>query len=481
MRRFRLPLRSGLALAAASLVGAVLTAPGDARAQDAFVPGAAGVGDSYFPGDGNGGYDVQNYDLAVRYEPLPGHLAGVATISAKATQNLARFNLDLVGLNVRKVTVDGAAARFARTGQELEITPAAGLTKGRTFTVVVTYDGIPDPTLSGTEARGFHRTLTGAVFTGQPHVATTWFPVNDHPTDRATYTVEVDVPAGLTAVSNGVLAEQRSAAGRTVWTWRADDPMASYLVVLAVGDLELTAYTKDGIRYWDAVDRILGPNFARDALAQQSQVLATLSEMFGPYPYDIGGAIVHAAAAEFALETQTRPVYAPKFFAPGGSGVGVVVHELAHQWFGDNVRLADWRNIWVNEGFASYAQWLYTERTGGQSAAKRFAETWEAYADDLEFWSVRIGDPGAENLFNGAVYVRGAMTLHQLRQVVGDSTFFRILRSWATKRAGDAVTISEFVAHAEKVSGRDLGRFFDTWLFTGSRPTLPGPGGPAPS
>ena len=471
--------RSVLAAGLASLVIAGLTIPGNAEAQDSFIAGAAGVGDPYFPANGNGGYDVADYDLAVRYDPLPGMLVGTATIAARATQDLSRFNLDLVGLTVRDVTVDGAAARFARSGQELQITPARGLAKGRDFRVVVRYDGIPDPILSGSEARGFFRTLTGAVFVGQPFAATSWFPVNDHPLDRATYRVAVDVPAGLTGVSNGVLEDSRSAGNRTVWTWRAADPMASYLVTLAVGDLELTAYTKNGVRYWDAVDRVLGPGFAREALDKQSMVLETLSSMFGPYPFDVGGAIVHAATAQFALETQTRPVYASRFFNAGGAGIGVIVHELAHQWFGDDVRLAGWRHIWVNEGFASYAQWLFSERTGTKSADAAFTEAWASYADDAEFWKVRIGDPGPENLFTAAVYVRGAMTLHQLRRLVGDKTFFKIVRSWAAGRAGTAVTVEEFVAHAEKVSKRDLDRFFDVWLFTGTRPVLPGAGGPA--
>ncbi|MBA3742686.1 M1 family metallopeptidase [Sporichthya sp.] len=477
MRRSK--LSSVLAGGLASLVLAALAVPGGAEADDTFVAGAAGVGDSYFPANGNGGYDVDNYDLAVRYDPLPGMLGGVATVTAKATQDLARFNLDLVGLTVREVTVDGAAARFTRAGQELEITPAAGVTKGRNFTVVVRYDGIPDPLLSGSEARGFFRTLTGAVFVGQPFAATAWYPVNDHPRDRATYTVAVDVPAGLTGVSNGALVDQRSAGNRTVFTWRSDDAMASYLSTLAVGDFDLKAYSRNGVRYWDAVDRILGPGYARAALDQQPMVLDTLASMFGPYPFDIGGAIVHSADAQFALETQTRPVYSPKFFAEGGAGVGVIVHELAHQWFGDNLRLADWRNIWINEGFATYAQWLFNERTGAQSADAAFTKAWADYADDAEFWAVRIGDPGAQNIFNGAVYVRGAMTLHQLRRVVGDKTFFKVIRSWATSRAGTAVTIEEFITHAETVSGRDLGQFFDVWLFTGVKPTLPGPGGPA--
>lgn len=473
---------SPLVIAAAALMAAGLAAtaaPGPAAA-DAFSPGAAGIGDPYFPTDGNGGYDVAGYDLAVRYDPVPGVLAGTATLTARATQNLSRFNLDLVGLNVREVTVGGSAATWQRAGQELTITPAAGLAQGRRFTVVVRYDGIPDPLLTGSQASGFQRTSTGAVFAGEPHAASTWFPVNEHPLDRARYTFAIDVPAGLTAVSNGVLSDQRTAEGRTVWTWQAPEEMASYLALLVIGDLDLRAYTADGIRYWDAVDRLLGPGYARPSLDRQPEILDQLTELFGPYPYASAGAVVHGGPRSFALETQTRPVYSPGLFTDPARGESVIVHELAHQWFGDDLTIAGWRNIWLNEGFATYAQWLVDERNGVRTADARFAADWAALAENTEFWRLKIGDPGPDRLFDRAIYTRGAMTLHQLRRVVGEGTFFKVLRSWARERAGQNVTIEEFIAQAERVSGRDLGDFFRVWLFTGSRPELPGAGGPAP-
>lgn len=477
----RKPGRSGRSIAAAGVaatVVAVMAAPNSADAEDSFAPGAAGIGDPYFPLDGNGGYDVGHYDLNVRYDPLPGSIAGVATITSTATQNLSRFDLDFVGLTVRAITVNGAAATWTRTGQELVISPAAGLPKSKRFTTVVTYDGIVDPLLTGSGGGGFARTLTGAVFAGEPHAASTWFPVNEHPLDRASYTVTANVPAGLTAVSNGVLAAQKSEGDRTVWTWDAKDDMASYLALLVIGDLDLRSYEADGVKYWDAVDKLLGPGYAAAGLARQPKVLQVLGELFGKYPFDIAGGVVHAAGTGFALETQTRPVYSPKFFVDGG-GEGVIVHELAHQWFGDDLPIAGWRNIWLNEGFASYAQWLFAEKTGGQSADAAFASAWLDTDGDPEFWKVRIGDPTPDNLFSSSVYTRGAMTLHQLRRVVGDATFFKIVKTWVAKHAGTNVRIEQFIATAQQVSGKDLKQFFDVWLFTGSQPKLPGPGGPA--
>ncbi|WNB86600.1 hypothetical protein [Cellulomonas sp. ATA003] len=222
-----------------------------------FTPGAAGVGDPYFPLDGNGGYDVRHYDLDVRYDPATDVIVGEATITAHATQDLSAFNLDLSGLAVRSVVVDGRTAAWSRDGDELTVTPQRGLRERSRFRVVVRYDGVPAPIVENLGLSGFMPTDDGALVAGQPHVAATWFPVNDHPTDTASYTIEVAVPEGLEASSNGILRSTRTRDGWTTWRWEAKDPMASYLVTLAMGDFDLSAYRADGVRYWDAVDPAL--------------------------------------------------------------------------------------------------------------------------------------------------------------------------------------------------------------------------------
>ena len=216
-----------------------------------FVPGAPGLGDPYFPLDGNGGYDVGHYLLDVAYEPDTDVLSGVATIRAEATQNLSSFNLDLDGLAVRSVTVDGRRARWSRDGAELTVTPRRGLREDTRFTTVVRYDGTPQ-TLPNN--KGFFHTDDGVLVAGEPHSAATWFPVNDHPTDTAAYTFQITAPAGLEVVANGELEQRRTRHGRTTWTWQAKDPMASYLTTMAIGQYEVRTHKDDGIRYWDAVD-----------------------------------------------------------------------------------------------------------------------------------------------------------------------------------------------------------------------------------
>lgn len=452
-------------------------------------PGAPGVGDPYFPLDGNGGYDVVSYDLDVAYRPQTDELAGQATITATATQGLLSFDLDLDDLTVSAVSVDGAAARWYQVGGELVVVPRHAVGAGRRFEVVVLYSGVPQTIDDAYGTSGFLHTDDGALVVGQPAVASTWFPVNDHPSDAATYDLTVTVPAGSTAVSNGVLVGTEQVAGSSVWHWRADDPMASYLLTLAIGEFDLTTGQVGGTTYLDALDPdlddlVLDPQtstasvgeVARTSLARQPEVLGFLADRFGPYPFTQAGGIVDDdPALGFALENQTRPVYSPLFFTDTVSGDSVVVHELAHQWFGDDVRLAAWQHIWLNEGPATYAEWLWAEREGLQSVQDRFDELAAIPADD-PFWTVRPGDPGPEGLFDEPVYLRGAMTLHALRAEVGDEAFWTILRTWVSRYSGQAVDTADFTALAEEVACRDLDGFFRTWLTEPRKPAgLPAP------
>ena len=246
MRRFAVPFAVLLCLVTS--VGMASAAPPVKP-----TPGAAGIGDPYFPDDGNGGYDVQHYDLDLSYEPSTDVLSGTATIAATATQFLSRFNLDLDGLKVRSITVNGAAAKWHRSQGELVITPASPLPDAVSFTTVIVYDGIPGP-IPDNEFGGWIPTDDGVVVAGQPHGAATWFPANDHPIDKASFTFHVSVPAGLQAVANGRLESVTTAAGRTTWTWDAVEPMATYLATINVGEFDLDDYSADGVDYWDAID-----------------------------------------------------------------------------------------------------------------------------------------------------------------------------------------------------------------------------------
>ncbi|MEU3453288.1 M1 family metallopeptidase [Micromonospora sp. NPDC006766] len=427
-----------------------------------FRAGAVDVGDPYVPGAGNGGYDVDHYALKVRYDPTGKRLTGQATVTVTATAALSRFDLDLAGLTVDRVLVDAAVAKHRRAGNELVITPAHGLPAGKRFVVEVSYGGVPQPLHSDELGDGgFQTTTDGAIALGQPESASTWFPVNDHPSDKATYDIEVTVPDGLAALSNGVPKGQSTKDGWTTWRWSEGTPMASYLTTLVIGDYRVSTGTHAGKPLVTAVAAELpadGP--AAAALARTGEIADFLADRFGPYPFDAyGGIAVADERIRYALETQTRPVYGPAFFRGDRPNTVVVAHELAHQWFGDSVSLARWSDIWLNEGFATYAEWLWTEHDGGRSVAQAFAERYAATD-----WTKPSVNPGRGAMFGPAVYQRGALAVHALRRAVGDETFFRILRGWLAERRDGTATTADFVAYAERIAGRPLGPLFDAWL-----------------
>ncbi|CAA9347907.1 MAG: putative metallopeptidase [uncultured Nocardioidaceae bacterium] len=643
-------------------------------------PGAAGVGDRYFPRAGNGGYDVAHYTLDLTYRPGSDRLAGVATVDAEARRDLTRFNLDLSGLRVLSVLVDGRPATWSRRRAELRVRPASVLRRGEFFRTVVTYAGVPRTLRDGS---GFLHTRDGSLVMGEPKVAATWFPVNDHPSDKASYTFLIRAPRSRSVVANGELVDTRTIDGWTTWRWEAAEPMAPYLATANVGRWRFSERTHDGIEILDAVDARLFRPFARprtgDRLAfvpgeddvyrrltrsltvpddgarvsffvdrdteeafdfftveahtvgaddwttlpdlkghtrrfpggacprsleihpflehylssqggeelcrprgstgrwhaasgrsrgherwvvdlsrfagsrvelslttvtdesvtdvgvhvddirvstgegttsfeadgdpwdgwratgpppgspaagtawsllsaadipsrgslvqrsldREGEVIDFLESWFGRYPFSQAGGIVDRRRTGFALETQTRPVYDARFFDDPVSGASIVVHELAHQWVGDSATVKRWRHIWLNEGFATYAEWLWSDRTGSASPQEIFDDLYREIGRRNDFWELRIGDPGSRRLFDFAVYYRGAMTLQALRATVGHQDFRTILRRWTQSQSGGLVTTGQFVRLAERVSGRSLHRFFRQWLFTGEKPPRP--------
>jgi aminopeptidase N len=437
--------------------------------QKDVVAGQDGIGDPYYPSYGNSGYDVQRYLLKVRYEPSSGQLTGSETITAQATSALQRFNLDFHGLTVDSIQVDGKTANFARDADELEITPAQALAKAASFTVQIEYHGVPggfsDPALGTT---GFIKTDDGAIVMGEPESATTWFPVNDHPRDKALYDIELTIPDGISGLSNGVPAGKSTKDGQTTWSWKVNAPMAPYLATLIIGNYRVQESTCDGKPMITGVAASL-PSTVIDAdVARTCEIAGFLAEQFGPYPFDAyGGIVIDDDRIGFALETQTRPVYSGRFWR-GSSNTVVLAHELAHQWYGDSVSVDTWQNIWLNEGFATYAQWLWQEHIGGALVQSEFDRRYNDPTNAI--WNVPPGAPGRDNLFGASVYQRGGMTLVALRKEVGDDKFLEIMRTWAASQKYGLGTSDEFIALAKQISGKNLDAFFTKWLFTKGRP-----------
>ncbi|HEX6468129.1 MAG TPA: M1 family metallopeptidase, partial [Streptosporangiaceae bacterium] len=435
-----------------------------------------GAGDPYFPDMGNGGYDVGHYDLGLAYDPPSRKLTGTARITARATQNLSRFDLDFQGpLTISRLTVNGRPASYTRSGaQELVITPARGLPAGAVFTTAVSYAGVPakidDPALG---ISGWVATNDGAVGLNQPIGAATWYPVNDTPRDKATYGYAITVPNNVTALANGEPQGKTSRGGTTTYRWAMRQPMASELAMVAIGKYTVTrGRTASGIRNITAIDPqlVTAASQPADFHNQTADIVDWEQTVFGRYPFGSTGGIADRASVGYSLETQGRPVYDRPRPGVNPSG-GLLAHELAHQWYGDAVTPAYWKDIWLNEGFATYAEWLYSERTGGSTAQQLFDQTY-AQGPDAEIWKPVMADPGRDNIFHETVYDRGAMTLHMVRKAIGDKDFFTLLRRWPAAHRYGNVTTADFIAFAERLSGKDLGPLFKAWAFTAGKPSL---------
>jgi len=453
-----------------AITGFVATAGQDDRARDRVercVNGKPEVGDTYYPGIGNTGYDVTHYDLDLAYDHSTKVLDGVATIEAAATENLCRFNLDLRGLTVHSVEVDNRRADWRREGRELIITPRRALPAGEGFEVEVDYSGQPGP--APTDPSGFldgwNYTDDGSYTSTPPQGADTWYPNNNTTNDKATFTFKVTVPKDIEAIANGQLISHKVNRGRgtATWVWDETEPMATYLATLSTGQFTvLEDRTSDGLPIWNAVQPDQLTEFARSQLGQIEEMLDFFSERFGPYPFSSSGAIVDVTDAGYQMETQTRPEFT------SANGLRALAHELVHQWFGDDVAVRRMRDVWLSEGFATYGAWLWTEHTGGRTAQASFDAN---YAQTGTFWENTVFDPGVENQYQGkTVYTRGAMTLHALRGKIGDDAFFRTLKAFTKTFGGDVASTDDFIAIAERESGQRLDDFFDVWLYEEGKP-----------
>lgn len=441
-------------------------------AAPAPTPGAPGIGDTYFPLLGNGGYDARHYSLDVAYDPETDRLDGRTTLTARATQSLSSFHLDLQKLTVTKIEVDGRRADFTRTGDEISITPRDAIRDHQTFEVTVTYHGIPEP-LNGPivfgSDYGWMKTPDGVFVACEPNAASTWFPSSDHPADKATYDIRIKAPKGLTGVSNGrLVATYDTKDNQTVHHWRESKPMATYLATASIGKFDVrTGRTPAGIPVYVAIDPVLANGNTVDVYAVTAEATDYWSQVFGPYPFEETGAVVDdMPQAGFSLETQTKPSYSAV------RSEATIVHELAHQWFGDSVSVERWKHIWLNEGFATYAQWLWSEHKGVRSAHDSFQAAYDARPADSAFWDIVVADPQRDTMFASAVYQRGAMTLQQLREYIGDKAFFKLLPAWVKQNRYANATTDDFKKLAEKIGGKNLDALFDTWLYRPEKPGL---------
>jgi aminopeptidase N len=434
--------------------------------------GGPGLGDPYYPEAGNSGYDVTKYQIMINFDPGTQSITGTTTISARATQQLNSFYFDLV-LHTDKVTVNGAPAEsVARGFSDVYVKPARAIAAGSTFQVVVAYSGKPGEHRQG-DVQPWFATDGEWTIAGEPESSAWWYPANDHPSDPALMDVSIRAPVGLQAISVGRLESTDTGNEKDfdTWHWIARQPMATYLNFLTIGQYELKQGIDHGLPYVYAVSEKLPGEQRKTALAAlmtSGQRIRTLETMFGPYPFTELGGVVPAPGLWFGgLETQTRPVYDAKSILNHDFKSGLLDHELAHMWFGDNVTVRQWNDIFTNEAYASWAQWGITEQTGGRKANDVLNRAYERLKDNDEFWKITMIDPGKAHLFD-AVYVRGPMALQALRNVIGDDAFFKLAQDWAQDPGSR--TLEEWMTAAQSHTTIDLGPFFRAWIYS---PTAP--------
>ncbi len=435
--------------------------------------GAVTAGDPYAPGSGNGGYSAEHYALDLDYRVNTNRLTGTAVLSLLATQPLRRFSLDLVGMSVSAVLVDGArVARFSQGSGKLTITTARTVETGSAFTVEVRYAGAPSPRRSSWGDVGWEELSDGVLVAGQPTGAPTWFPCNDHPSDKATYSISVTLASSYRAIANGRLMSSRVRASRTQWRYESTEPMATYLATLQIG-----MYREQPVEDRPVSQRAYFPDdLARefaDDFGSQPVMLETFERLFGPYPFEQYSVVVTDDELEIPLEAQGLSIFGRNHVDGAHGSSRLIAHELAHSWFGNSLTACSWKHIWLHEGFACYAEWLWSENSGGPSAHHLALQHWprvKAQAEDLA-----IGDPGPELMFDDRLYKRGALTLHAVRLTLGDDLFFRMLRDWTARHRHGSVSTEAFIAHLDGYSGHDVMPLLHSWLFDLRLPRLPQP------
>ena len=441
-----------------------------ARGAAEWTAGAPGAGDPFFPQQGNGGYDVRHYSLDLGYDSATQQLDGSAAITIVPTQDLDQFNLDLRdSFDVTRVAVGkNNAGYFQEDGQELVVTPRPKLHEGRTYTVHVDYDGVPQTVVDPDESfEGWVKTSDGAFVVNEPQGAPGWFPANDDPNDKATYDFAITVPQGKVAIGNGRLLSSVTQGGKTTWRWRRG--LADGLVPHHGDERRLRLLDPDGPNGLPIYNAIDSDGFsatqkatAAARFAVQPEIISFFSELYGPYPFTSAGAVIDRGGVFYALESQTKPMY------DGVPSENTVVHELAHQWYGDSVTLSVWRDIWLNEGFARFSEWIFREKVRQTTTAQQLFNVAYARPASDPAWQIPPAlIPGPANLFSPSfpAYDRGAMTLQALRVKIGDERFFSFMRAWYAENRDSNATTEDLIALAEREADQQLDAFFDVWLY----------------
>jgi aminopeptidase N len=426
-----------------------------------------GIGDPLFAAAGSPGLDVVHYESRLTFDidesPTDTTISATTTVSAVATEPIDAIHLDLSGHDVEAVTVDGGDAIFCTNDRELEILLPAPLESDDLVEIqVVSRTGITGTTSGLRDLQAWTVSETGVALLAEPLGAAAWVPSNNHPSDAATFDVTFSVPDGYSAVGPGVLVSEQRTGNGSEFRWVMDTPIATYLAPVAVDRFLRTEIDEEiPVTLWSNVAG--PPQAALDALGATDEIIDVLEGWFGPYPFDRSGAIVFATVPPIGVALETTPTisYFGETTLPR-IGPRLVVHELAHMWAGNHVRLENWDDLWLKEGLATFAEFLWEEARAGEE--RYDSEITRGVQRIAQTTAPPMGSPTADALYTARSYTQGGLTFAALRSEYGDEAVRTLLTTWFSRFGGRAAGTDEFLDLVSELLGAEAAALVDDFL-----------------
>jgi aminopeptidase len=432
--------------------------------------GEASAGDPYRPRSGDDSYRVLRYDVDLDYRVASNRLDATVVLSALTRRTTSALQLDLAGLRVAKVLVDGRPARHVHRSRKLRVTLPRVVPADTALAVSVRYSGNPAPLDGPWGEVGWEELTDGVIVASQPDGAPSWLACNDHPADKASYRFAVTTESAYTVVCNGSLVDRRAGASRATWVYESPEPMATYLATVQIGRYRFVDTSMGPVRQRGAVPPRLLAAFDTD-FTPQAAMMRLFERVFGPYPFAGYTVVVTDERLEIPLEAQGLSIFGANHVDGRHGSERLVAHELAHQWFGNSLTIGVWRDIWLHEGFACYAEWLWSQEAGRDGADTLARKAWQRLGGLPQ--DLVVADPGVDLMFDDRLYKRGALTLHALRLTVGEAAFGALLKAWTSQHRHGTVTTAAFEEHAQRFAQGPLEPLFTAWLRQPNLPDLP--------